>query len=81
MNLSSCSDVVIQFEPTGYMVAEGGSTRLRVVKVGVADVPVSVFLSTVIGTAGKLSQYQILCRYQNMLSPQKCTFQEGESYQ
>ena len=53
MNLSSCPDVVVQFDPTGYMVAEGGSTRLRVVKVGAADVPVSVSLSTVVGTAGE----------------------------
>ena len=53
MNLSSCPGVVIQFDPTGYMVAEGGSTMLRVVKIGLADVPVSVSLSTVAGTAGK----------------------------
>ena len=53
MNLSSCPDVVIQFDPTGYMVAEGGSIRLRVVKVGVTDVPVSTSLSTVVETAGK----------------------------
>ena len=45
--------MVIQFDPTGYMVAEGGSIRLRVVKVGVADVPVSMSLSTVVETAGK----------------------------
>ena len=43
---------MIQFEPTGYMVAEGGSTRLRIVKIGAADVPVSVSLSTVAGSAG-----------------------------
>ena len=55
MNLSSCLDVVIQFDPTGYMVAEGSSTMLRVVKIGVADVTVSVSLSTMEGTAGDLS--------------------------
>ena len=44
--------MVIQFEPTGYMVAEGSSTMLRVVKIGAADVLVSVSLSTVAGTAG-----------------------------
>ena len=43
---------MIQFEPTGYMVAEGGSTMLRIVKIGAADVPVSVSLSTVAGSAG-----------------------------
>ena len=56
MNLSSCPDVVIQFDPTGYMVAESGSIKLRIVKVGLADVPVSVSLSTVAGTAGKYSK-------------------------
>ena len=55
MHLSSCPDVVIQFDPTGYMVAEGSSTMLRIVKIGVADVTVSVSLSTVAGTAGDYS--------------------------
>ena len=63
MNLSSCPDVVIQFDPTGYVVAEGSSTMLRVVKIGVADVTVSVSLSTMVETAGDLSKHQILCVY------------------
>ena len=58
MNLSSCPDVVIQFDPTGYMVAESGSIKLRIVKVGLAHVPISVSLSTVAGTAG-----QQVCKY------------------
>ena len=44
--------MVIQFEPIGYMVAEGSFTMLRVVKIGAADVTVSVSLSTVAGSAG-----------------------------
>ena len=76
MNLSSCPDVVVQFDPTGYMVAEGGSTRLRVVKVGVADVPVFVSLSTVVGTAGELNNIRF-CKYRNMLSLKNAVFQEG----
>ena len=55
MNVSSYPDVVIQFDPTGYIVAEGSSTMLRVVKIGVADVTVSVSLSTMVETAGDLS--------------------------
>ena len=47
--------MVIQFEPIGYMVAEGSFTMLRVVKIGAADVTVSVSLSTMEGTAGNLS--------------------------
>ena len=56
MNLSSCPGVVIQFDPTGYTVAESGFIRLRIVKVGLAHVPISVSLSTVAGTAGKHSK-------------------------
>jgi len=43
---------MIQFDPVTYTVTEGGSTMLRIVRVGNADVPVSVNISTVLGTAG-----------------------------
>ena len=43
---------MIQFDPVTYSVTEGGSTMLRIVKVGNADIPVSVNISTVVGTAG-----------------------------
>jgi len=43
---------VIQFDPVTYSVTEGGSTMLRIVKIGNADNPVSVSISTVAGTAG-----------------------------
>ena len=44
--------VVINFDPVTYAVTEGGSTMLRIVRVGDADIPVSVSVSTVVGTAG-----------------------------
>ena len=44
--------VTINFDPVTYTVTEGGSTMLRIVRVGDADIPVSVSVSTVVGTAG-----------------------------
>jgi len=46
---------VIQFDPVTYSVTEGGSTMLRIVRIGNADIPVSVNISTVAGTAGDIS--------------------------
>ena len=46
---------MIQFDPVTYSVTEGGSTMLRIVKIGNADIPVSVDISTVVGTAGDSS--------------------------
>ena len=43
---------MIQFDPATYSVTEGGSTMLRIVKIGNADIPVTVNISTVAGTAG-----------------------------
>ena len=44
---------MIQFDPAvTYTVTEGGSTMLRIVRVGNADIPVSATVSTVVGTAG-----------------------------
>ena len=43
--------LTIGFGPTNYTVGEGGQAVLRIVKVGEADHPVSVDLSTVDGTA------------------------------
>ena len=42
--------VAIQFDPVTYTVPEGGSTKLRIVRVG--NAPVSANVSTVVGTAG-----------------------------
>ena len=44
--------VVIQFDPVTYTVPEGGSTMLRIARVGNADIPVFVTISTVVGTSG-----------------------------
>jgi len=46
---------VIQFDPVTYTVTEGGSTMLRIVKIGNATIPISVNISTVEGTAGDSS--------------------------
>ena len=43
---------MIIFDPVTYTVTEGSSTMLRIVRVGDADIPVSVSVSTVVGTAG-----------------------------
>ena len=43
---------MIQFDPVTYTVTEGGSTMLRIVRVGDADIPVSANVSTLVGTAG-----------------------------
>ena len=43
--------VMIDFNPTSYTVVEGGVAMLRIVKIGDADYPVSVDLSTVDGSA------------------------------
>jgi len=44
--------VVIQFDPVTCTVPEGGSTMLRIARVGNADIPVIVTISTVVGTSG-----------------------------
>ena len=44
--------IVIQFDPVMYTVTEGVSTMLRIVRVGNPDIPVSITISTVVGTAG-----------------------------
>jgi len=44
---------MIQFDPVTYSVPEGGSTMLRIVRARNADIPVSVTISTVVGTAGE----------------------------
>ena len=44
--------VVIQFDPVTYTVPEGGSTMLRIARVGNTDIPVFVTISTVVGTSG-----------------------------
>ena len=44
--------VLIQFDPVTYTVPEGGSTMLRIARVGNADIPVFVTISTVVGTSG-----------------------------
>ena len=46
-----CSDITIQFNPTSYTVTESGTTELIIQKIGTAEGPVTVNLSTQIGTA------------------------------
>ena len=53
--MSLAPGVVIQFDPVTYTVPEGGSTMLRIVRVGNADIPVSVTISAIVGTAGDRS--------------------------
>ena len=43
--------LTIEFDPTNYTVNEGAAAMLRIVKLGEADYPVSVDLSTVNGSA------------------------------
>ena len=51
--------LTIRFVPPTYTVGEGGVAMLRIVKIGEADYPVSVDLSTVDGTAvGKTYRLQ-----------------------
>ena len=42
--------LTIEFDPTNYTVNEGGVAMLTIVKIGEADYPVSVDLSTVDGS-------------------------------
>ena len=46
--------VSVQFNPTFYTVAEGGSVQLVVQKIGTADEAVTVTLSTQEGTADSM---------------------------
>ena len=47
--------ISVQFSPTSYSVAEGGSVQLVVQKIGTADEEVTVTISTQEGTAGSMS--------------------------
>jgi len=48
---SIVSAIIVEFSPTTYIVPEGESRTLRIVKIGDSAVNVSVLISTVDGTA------------------------------
>ena len=55
------SDILIQFSPTSYSVAEGGSVQLVVQKIGTADEAVTVTLSTQWGSADSMGIVHVPC--------------------